>query len=107
MTTVGIETAMAAKKPTAALTTRVTAAGIGRRIREVRGAVSQDVFSKLIGLKRRTLVRYEAEETFPTADTLAAICAEFNVDPIWLLLGLETSAFGTIPPTSRTLRRSA
>lgn len=107
MTTVGIETAMVAKKATAAPTRRISVVGIGKRIREVRGALNQDDFSKLIGLKRRSLVRYESEETYPTADTIVDICDEFNVDPVWLMTGLETSTFGTIPPRSRTLRRSA
>lgn len=107
MTTVGIGSAMAAKKSPVASTRRISVVGIGRRIREVRGALNQDDFSRLIGLQKRTLVRYESEKTFPTADTLVMICDEFNVDPIWLLTGLETSHFGTIPPTSRTLRRSA
>lgn len=75
------------KPKTSRSTSSPEVGGIGERLREVRGAQTQDEFSEAVGVPKRTLVRYEAGVTYPTADTLAKICAKFNVDPRWLLFG--------------------
>lgn len=80
-------------------------AGIGRRIREVRGALSQDEFCKYVGLPKRTLIRYEAEQTYPTAETLGSICAIFQIDPEWLLLGTTHTRAFSIPHTARLMKQ--
>lgn len=103
----GIGSAMTRKKQPAEPSDAMLVGGIGRRIRRIRGDLNQDQFSKLIGLEKRTLVRYESEKTYPTAATIAKICYEFTVSPAWLIFGSERADFGSIPPESRTLRRSA
>lgn len=84
---------------------RLPVAGIGRRIREIRGALSQEDFCKRVGIPVRTLARYEMEETYPTADTLATICKVFRIDGSWLLSGEVHSASLTIPPTAHLADR--
>jgi transcriptional regulator with XRE-family HTH domain len=106
MTDTRIESEVASKKTPVDLDATIVA-GIGRRIREIRGALNQDDFCKLIGLQKRTLVRYESEKTYPSAETVAKICHEFGVNPAWLLFGHEGSNLGAIPPVSKVLRRSA
>lgn len=101
---------MAAKKKRSAASFVLDAeslTGIGKRIRQVRGALNQDDFCKLIGLEKRTLVRYETGRTLPSADTLIRICHEFTINPTWLLMGYDDLTYGSIPPESRTLRRTA
>ena len=75
-------------------------AGIGDRIREVRGALSQDEFCKHLGLPKRTLIRYESEQTYPTAETIGSICDVFGIDPKWLLFGSSETRQFSIPHTA-------
>ena len=82
-------------------------AGIGERIREVRGSLSQDEFCRFVGVPKRTLVRYELGQTLPSAQTVAIICEMFRIDPWWLLFGSEAAITLSIPPTAhiRSLRK--
>jgi len=76
-------------------------AGIGKRIREVRGYLSQDEFCKHLGLPKRTLIRYESEETPPSAEILWSICDVFDIDPRWLLFGNDQTRQFSIPHTAK------
>lgn len=76
-------------------------AGIGERIREVRGSLSQEEFCRFVGVPKRTLVRYELGQTLPNAQTVAVICKIFQIDPWWLLFGSQAATSLSIPPTAR------
>lgn len=60
---------------------------IGGRIKILRGANSQAVFSNLVGIPKNTLGRYERGEITPGGDAIALLCTKLNVDPNWLLFG--------------------
>lgn len=75
--------------------------GLGNRIREIRGALTQEAFAKHIGIPARTLMRYEAGQTIPTAETMGVICRLFRIDPWWLLFDEEASVSLSIPPSAR------
>jgi Predicted transcriptional regulator len=62
-------------------------AGIGQRIRAVRGADSQDEFAAKTGITRKTVGRYESGETIPDGKFLLKLKEEYKADPSWVLLG--------------------
>ncbi|ERN41371.1 putative transcriptional regulator [Rubidibacter lacunae KORDI 51-2] len=62
-------------------------AGIGRRIEEIRGELTQQEFARSIRVGLRTLIRYEQEERLPDIEVSARICEVYDVDPGWLMTG--------------------
>lgn len=70
---------------------------IGARIRDVRGAMTQQAFADALGVGRTSVVRYEAGERMPDAVFIAKANAVLGVDPIWLLTG-QRGAPAQAPP---------
>jgi transcriptional regulator with XRE-family HTH domain len=61
--------------------------GLGARIREVRGKISQEDFARQTGINKSTLGRYERGVNSPDTNAIAAICRAFHVNHEWLLTG--------------------
>ena len=62
-------------------------AGIGQRLRELRGHMSQPRFAQQLDIHKNTVYRYEKEESFPDAECIGRICSQFDVSADWLLFG--------------------
>lgn len=60
---------------------------IGERIRKLRGKLSQEDFARSIGASKTAVGAYEKDSSKPGADVIMSICAQFSVDPKWLLFG--------------------
>ncbi len=58
-----------------------------KRLKELRGALSQFSFSQTLGISQRSLSRYELGVSAPDVETLCTICLVLNIDPKWLLFG--------------------
>lgn len=56
--------------------------GFGQRLKEIRRSrnLTQEVFSEMIDLSQRQLIRIEKGENFPSAETLSKISIILNVD---------------------------
>ena len=61
--------------------------GIGNRIREVRGKLTQKEFALLLGITQRAVVNYEVHGRTPKKKILEAICEQFNISEQWLVTG--------------------
>lgn len=59
------------------------------RIKQVRidAGLNQSEFAKRLNISQSAIGYYESGKKKPSADTLAAICTEFDVDGTWLLTG--------------------
>ena len=68
---------------------------LGSRIKEARGKLSQDAFSKRIGVSKGSLGFYERDENLPNTDVVLKICSETGADLTWLLTGAEAQAEST------------
>lgn len=60
---------------------------VGSRIRTIRGTRTQEEFAELVGVSRKTLIRYEANERDPDLDFILKMNLLFKVQPLWLLAG--------------------
>lgn len=61
---------------------------IGERLRMIRGGLSKDEFSKLLGVHKQTILRYENNERTPDASFLLAIHKIMrNADIGWIVTG--------------------
>lgn len=60
---------------------------IGRRLKEVRGKLTQADFADQLGIARQSIRRYEMGERLPDALTLFRIMSKFGADPAWILTG--------------------
>ncbi|MDH3976452.1 MAG: helix-turn-helix domain-containing protein [Deltaproteobacteria bacterium] len=61
--------------------------GIGKRLREVRGHISQKDFAKKVDIPLRTYQRYESGERIPPSDCLYRIAETVDIPADWLLKG--------------------
>jgi SOS-response transcriptional repressor LexA len=61
--------------------------GIGQRIEQMRGRLTQQAFAKSIGISKSTLIRYEKEDRLPDAEVIARICETHRADFTWLITG--------------------
>lgn len=68
--------------------------GIGQRIVQLRGDMSQTAFAELLGVSRSSLLRYEKGERQPDADLLARLCDRLGADGHWLLTGSSRGQAG-------------
>lgn len=59
------------------------------RIKELRESlgITQDVFSKRLGLARNTIANYECGRRDPTNQVITAICKEYNINEEWFRTG--------------------
>jgi SOS-response transcriptional repressor LexA len=60
---------------------------IGKRIRQVRGALSQGEFADALGVSKSAVGSYERDAQAPGSTVIVAICERFGIDPAWLLFG--------------------
>ena len=61
--------------------------GLGQRIRQIRGKMSQSDFGKSLGISQYSVGVYESESRFPDSRILNKICNAFAISPEWLLIG--------------------
>jgi phage repressor protein C with HTH and peptisase S24 domain len=66
---------------------------IGERIVEARGSRTQDEYADLLKVSKGTLGRYERNERDPDVDFMNSLSAKGDVNPTWLLHGIEPRSF--------------
>ena len=60
---------------------------LGKRIRQVRGELSQAEFGNLLGISQSSVGVYEKGFRAPDSNVLNAICNKVDIFPEWLLMG--------------------
>ncbi|WP_299396296.1 helix-turn-helix transcriptional regulator [uncultured Desulfovibrio sp.] len=60
---------------------------LGSRIRQIRGAESQETFAARIGVSKGSIGGYERDENSPSADVILKICSKANISVEWLMTG--------------------
>ena len=60
---------------------------VGGRIEQVRGKLGIGEFAEVLGVNRKTVSRWEADETLPDGASLLALKDKFGADPGWILTG--------------------
>lgn len=65
----------------------VDLAGIGRRIRELRGQLTQEEFARTLGISQAQLSKYEAGQTAPPLGLLAHLAKWSGRTTDWILTG--------------------
>jgi transcriptional regulator with XRE-family HTH domain len=68
------------------------AIGIGQRLREVRGEMSQTEFGEILGVHQNTVVSYEAGKRMPGTASISKLFYELHIDLTWLITGHRKSA---------------
>ncbi len=63
--------------------------GIGARIRELRGEISQDVFAPSIGIAQSQLSKIERGVLAPSVEVLLRLSKRFQKSVDWILSGEE------------------
>jgi len=66
----------------------------GALLRKVRGKMSREAFSELVGVSGSTVVRYEANERAPDADFLLRLNVLYGLDPLYVLTGKHANLGG-------------
>jgi transcriptional regulator with XRE-family HTH domain len=61
--------------------------GIGQRLREVRGGMSQAEFAEVLGVHQNTIVNYETGKRVPDSSIILNLFLRMQVDPTWLVTG--------------------
>jgi transcriptional regulator with XRE-family HTH domain len=61
--------------------------GIGLRLREVRGSMSQAEFAEQLGVAPPSISNYETGKRIPDAEFISKLIERFSIDPTWILLG--------------------
>lgn len=59
----------------------------GNRIAMIRGTRGVGEFADALGVNRKTVTRWEADEALPDGVSLIALKEEFGADPGWVLTG--------------------
>jgi phage repressor protein C with HTH and peptisase S24 domain len=68
---------------------------IGERLKQVRGAMSQDEMAKALGVHKNTVANYEKGDRVPDAEYLMKVVEKIEgVDAGWLLTGKEPARKG-------------
>ncbi|CBJ42992.1 helix-turn-helix domain-containing protein [Ralstonia solanacearum] len=60
---------------------------VGDRIKAVRGDRGISEFAAELGVNRKTVTRWEADEALPDGGSLLVLKTRFGVDPGWVLTG--------------------
>jgi transcriptional regulator with XRE-family HTH domain len=74
---------------------------VGVRILKVRGEMGVAEFADELGVNRKTITRWEANEALPDGASLLALMQKFGVDPAWILTG--SGAAPDLAPDEATL----
>lgn len=77
--------------------------GLGRRLRQLRGKLSQKDFAKKMGIPFRTYQRYEYDERVPPIELLEKIASANNKKVNWLLMGSDDES-NALPSTFDDLK---
>jgi transcriptional regulator with XRE-family HTH domain len=62
----------------------------GERVRQIRkeiAGLNQEELGAELGVSRQTINAYERDRQKPTVTMIEAMCAKYNVSPVWLLTG--------------------
>lgn len=62
---------------------------ISKRLKLLRGSLSQHKFAESVGLKQTTYGQYERGVTSPSTEIASQICQKLGLNPRWLILGEE------------------
>jgi phage repressor protein C with HTH and peptisase S24 domain len=65
-------------------------AGIGDRLFQIRGRLSQQEFADSVGISKTTYHRYEREERIIDVEVIARICEKYDYDYTWVITGKGT-----------------
>lgn len=60
---------------------------VGSRIAHVRGEMKIGAFADRLGVNRKTITRWEANDALPDGSSLMTLHAQFGTSPSWVLLG--------------------
>lgn len=60
---------------------------VGARIRVIQGKMGVGEFAEALGVNRKTVTRWVADDSLPDGASLLAILDKFGVDPSWVLTG--------------------
>lgn len=60
---------------------------IGERLKLIRGALSQDDFSKQLGVSKAAVGAYERDAQIPGSTFIISVCGHFHISHRWLLTG--------------------
>ena len=60
---------------------------LGERITSARGSISQEIFSRDLGISKGSVGFYERNENLPNTDVVLKICSKTGVRLEWLLTG--------------------
>lgn len=78
---------------------------IGRRLREVRGGMSQAEFADILEVHQNTIVNYESGKRLPDASVISKLFEKMHVDPTWLVTGKRESITGLSDEESELVGR--
>lgn len=70
---------------------------LGKRIKLARGAMSQELFSRLLEISKGALGFYERDKNLPNTDVVLKICSITGVRLEWLLIGCDPMRKGEAP----------
>ncbi|MCV0073266.1 helix-turn-helix domain-containing protein [Pseudomonas aeruginosa] len=73
---------------------------IGGRIAELRGSMKVGDFADCLGVNRKTITRWEADEALPDGSSLLALHERFGASPTWVLLGDVDPGARHAPPSA-------
>lgn len=77
---------------------------IGSRIEQLRGNLGIGEFAAELGVNRKTVTRWVADETLPDGPSLLALKERFGADPGWVLTGTgEAPSKSSLTPDEQVL----
>jgi transcriptional regulator with XRE-family HTH domain len=68
----------------------------GALLRKVRGKMTREAFSELLGVSSSTVVRYESNERAPDAEFLLRLNVLYGLDPLYVLTGKTANLGGLV-----------
>jgi transcriptional regulator with XRE-family HTH domain len=60
---------------------------IGKRLKKIRGGISQKEFSSKLGVSQATIARYENGSRSPDADFIQLLVVHYGIEPMWFITG--------------------
>lgn len=74
---------------------------IAKRIKLVRGDMTQDEFAQRLEIHKNSLGRYERGESTPDLSFAQSVCNTFGISPDWLLFGYGSMRSGETPQSAQ------
>lgn len=75
----------------------------GKRVRTLRGALTQADFAERLGVNRKTVERWEAGERLPDGQSLLALMSVFSADVNYILKGERSSTAPALTADEREM----